>query len=98
VAQGFGRGDVFQFVDPFAAAVLIEPELVTSSLTASVDVSLGPGITRGMTVVDPSGRLGTPPVTLVQSGNLDRLKVLYGRSVAWRPGTSNPKPDKEIAR
>jgi purine nucleosidase/non-specific riboncleoside hydrolase len=98
VAQGFGRGDVFQFVDPFAAAVLIEPELVTSSLTASVDVSLAPGITRGMTVVDPSGRLGTPPVTLVQSGDLDRLKALYSRSVAWRPGTSNPKPDKEIAR
>jgi purine nucleosidase/non-specific riboncleoside hydrolase len=85
VAQGFGRGDVFQFVDPFAAAVLIEPELVTSSLTASVDVSLAPGISRGMTVVDPSGRLGTPPVTLVQSGNLDRLKALYSRSVAWQP-------------
>jgi len=29
-----------------------------------------------MTVVDPSGRLGTPPVTLVEEARLDRLAAL----------------------
>jgi purine nucleosidase len=77
-----GRGDRFQFVDPFAAAVVVEPSIVTRSLRASVEVALAPGITRGMTVVDPSGRLGTPPVTLVEEARLDRLTVLYARSIA----------------
>jgi purine nucleosidase/non-specific riboncleoside hydrolase len=39
VVQRFGRGDVFQFVDPLAAAVVIEPGLVVRSLEASVDVA-----------------------------------------------------------
>ncbi len=85
-AIAYGRGDVFQFVDPFAAAVLIEPSLVTASVEASVDVALAPGLARGMTVVDPSRRLGTPPVTLVEAGDLGRLKGLFAASLAWRPG------------
>ncbi len=85
-AIGYGRGDVFQFVDPFAAAVLIEPSVVTAAVEASVDVALAPGLTRGMTVVDPSRRLGTPPVTLVEAGDLGRLKDLFAASLAWRPG------------
>lgn len=85
VTQGFGRPDLFQFVDPFAAAVLIEPSLVTLSESASLDVALAPGIARGMTVVDPSGRLGTPRVTVVQEGDLDRLRALFTASIAWRP-------------
>ncbi len=95
VAQDFGRGDLFQFVDPFAAAVLLEPGLITSSLTASVDVALSPGLCRGMTVVDPSGRVGTPPVTLVESGDLGRLVALYSGSVSWRPGQPALVPLKE---
>ena len=50
-------------------------------MRASVDVALAPGITRGMTVVDPSGRLGTPMVTLVEEARLDRLVALYARSI-----------------
>jgi purine nucleosidase/non-specific riboncleoside hydrolase len=80
---GRGRGDFLCFVDPFAAAVVVEPEIVTRSLRASVDVALAPGITRGMTVVDPSFRLGTPPVTLVEAAKLDRLKAMYARSIGW---------------
>lgn len=79
---GFGGGDHFRFVDPLAAAVLIEPGIVTKSLRASVDVALAPGLTRGMTVVDPSGRLGTPKVTLVEEVDMDRLVALYGASIA----------------
>ncbi|WP_428674274.1 nucleoside hydrolase [Reyranella sp.] len=81
---GYGRGDVMQFVDPLAAAVVVEPEIVTRSLRASVDVALAPGLTRGMTVVDPSFRLGTPPVTIIEAANLDRLKALYARSIGGR--------------
>ena len=76
-----GKGDVLQFVDPLAAAVVVEPSIVTRSLRASVGVALAPGVTRGMTVVDPSGRLGTPPVTLVEEARLDRLTILYRRSI-----------------
>lgn len=80
---GYGGGDNFRFVDPLAAAVVIEPSIVTRSMRASVDVALAPGITRGMTVVDPSGRLGTPMATLVEEASLERLIALYSASIAY---------------
>ena len=64
---------------------VVEPGIVTRSLRASVDVALAPGITRGMTVVDPSGRIGTPRVTLVEEALPDRLAALYALSVAYSP-------------
>lgn len=81
---GYGGPDHFRFVDPLAIAAVIEPEIVTKSIRASVDVSLAPGITRGMTVVDPSGRLGTPMVTLIEEAKVDRLVALYRASVEFR--------------
>ena len=53
-------------------------------MKASVDVALAPGLTRGMTVVDPSGRLGTPMVTIVEEASLDRLAAFYAASIAYR--------------
>jgi purine nucleosidase len=82
---GYGGGDNFRFVDPLAAAVVIEPDIITKSIRASVDVALAPGIARGMTVVDPSGRLGTPMVTLVEEAKIDRLVALYAASIAYVP-------------
>jgi purine nucleosidase len=79
-----GDSDRLRFIDPLAAAVVIDPGIVTRSLQASVDVALAPGITRGMTVVDPSGRLGTPMVTLVEEARLDRLAAFYAASIAYR--------------
>ncbi len=79
---GFGGDDHFRFVDPLAAAVLIAPDIVTQSLRASIDVALAPGLTRGMTVVDPSGRLGSPIATPVEVVDLDLLVALYRASVA----------------
>ncbi|WP_108397391.1 nucleoside hydrolase [Devosia submarina] len=81
----YGGGDVFRFVDPLAAAVVIDPSIVTKSLQASMDVALAPGITRGMTVVDPSGRLGTPMVTIVEEARLDKLVEFYKASIAFIP-------------
>ncbi|KKB82521.1 nucleoside hydrolase [Devosia soli] len=81
---GYGGPDHFRFVDPLAIAAVIEPELVTKTIRASVDVALAPGIARGMTVVDPSGRLGTPMVTLIEEAKVDRLVALYRASVAYR--------------
>lgn len=85
VNVGFGGDDHFRFVDPLAAAVAVTPEIVTRSIQASVDVSLAPGLTRGMTVVDPSGRIGTPKVTLVEEVNMDRLVALYRSSISLEP-------------
>jgi purine nucleosidase len=48
---------------------------------------LAPGITRGMTVVDPGGRLGTPPVRLIEQAKLDRLVALYAKSIGQIPST-----------
>jgi purine nucleosidase/non-specific riboncleoside hydrolase len=79
-----GQGDRFRFIDPLAAAIVIEPGIVTKSLRASVDVALAPGVTRGMTVVDPSGRLGTSMVTLVEEARFDRLAAFYAASIAYR--------------
>jgi purine nucleosidase/non-specific riboncleoside hydrolase len=81
-----GFGDGLRFIDPLAAAVVIEPEIVTRSIKASVEVALAPGLTRGMTVIDPSGRLGTPMVTLVEEARLDRLAELYAASIAYNSG------------
>lgn len=81
VADGFGRGDSFAFVDPLAAAAVVAPEVVTESLTASVDVSLAPGIARGMLVVDPSGRLKTPPVRLIVAADIEKLVNIYVASL-----------------
>lgn len=80
-----GQGDCFFLIDPFAAAVVVEPGIVARSLRASLGISLAPGITRGMTVVDPSGRIGTPMVTLVEEAHLHRLSALYAASVAYSP-------------
>ncbi|MBM3649366.1 MAG: nucleoside hydrolase [Alphaproteobacteria bacterium] len=82
-----GHGDRLFFIDPFAAAVAVEPAIVTRSLRASLGVGLAPGLTRGMTIVDPSGRLGTPPVTLVEEARRDRLTALYAASVVYLPQT-----------
>ena len=80
---GRGKGDWLRFVDPLAAAVVVDPSIVTKSVRASVEVALAPGLTRGMTVVDPSGRLGAPPVMLVEEARLDRLTAMYARSIAY---------------
>jgi purine nucleosidase/non-specific riboncleoside hydrolase len=80
-----GNADCLRFVDPFAAAVAIEPGIVTRAVKASVGVVLEPGPARGMTIVDPSGRLGTPSVTFVEEARLDRLVALYAASVAYSP-------------
>jgi purine nucleosidase len=84
---GYGGEDHFRFVDPLAIAAVIEPDLVTKAVLASVDVALAPGITRGMTVVDPTGRLGTPKVTLIEEAKIDRLVALYRASLAYRANT-----------
>src|SRR5262245_7476933 len=80
-----GHGDLLFFIDPLAAAVVLEPAIVTRSLRASVAVSLEPGLTRGMTVVDPSGRLAGPMATLVEKARPDRLAALYRASVTYAP-------------
>jgi purine nucleosidase/non-specific riboncleoside hydrolase len=80
-----GRGDRLSLIDPLAAAVVVEPAIVTRSLRASLGVSLAPGITRGMTVVDPSGRVGTPAVELVEAAHPDRLAALFAASVRYSP-------------
>jgi purine nucleosidase len=82
-----GQGDCFFFIDPLAAAVVVEPAMVTRSLRACLAVALAPGITRGMTVIDPSGRLATPMVTLVEEVRLDHLAALYAASVAYAPAS-----------
>ncbi len=87
VAISYGRGDWFSFVDPLAAAAVIDPGVITKSQRASIDVALAPGITRGMTVVDPSGRLGTPTVTLIETADISRLTALFAASVAYQPPT-----------
>jgi purine nucleosidase/non-specific riboncleoside hydrolase len=80
---GHGGGHVFRFVDPLAAAAVIDPTIIIKSIRASVDVALAPGIARGMTIVDPSGRLGTPMVTLIEEVKLERLIALYAASIAF---------------
>jgi purine nucleosidase/non-specific riboncleoside hydrolase len=80
-----GHPDVMFYVDPLAAAVVIEPGIVTKSIEASVRVALAPGITRGMTVCDPSGRLGSPKHTFVEEVDIGRMDRLFAVSAALTP-------------
>ena len=84
----YGGEDHFRFVDPLAAAAVIKPEIVTRAIRAAMDVALAPGLTRGMTVVDPSGRLGTPMVTIIEEAQVEQLVELYRASVAFRPASA----------
>ncbi|MBN9307378.1 MAG: nucleoside hydrolase [Devosia sp. 67-54] len=77
--------DNMLYVDPLAAAVVVDPAIVTKSVTASSSVELAPGLTRGMTLVDPSGRLGTPRITFVEQVDLAKVDAFYARSVAYVP-------------
>lgn len=80
-----GNPDRFLYVDPLAAAVVIDPSMVTKSVLASSSVALAPGITRGMTLVDPSGRLGTPKITFVEEVDVAKVDALYAVSAAYSP-------------
>lgn len=84
---GRGNPDRFLYVDPLAAAVVLDPSMVTKSILASSSVALAPGLTRGMTLVDPSGRLGTPKITFVEEVDIARVDQLYAVSVAYTPST-----------
>lgn len=81
IAGGFGHGDRLRFVDTLAAAVALDASVATSLLEASVDIATAPGLTRGMMLVDPSGRLGTPRAQILAAADLVRLVDLYRRSV-----------------
>ena len=80
-----GNPDRFLYVDPLAAAVVLDPSMVTKSIHASSSVALAPGLTRGMTLVDPSGRLGTPKITFVEEVDIGKIDKLYAVSAAYNP-------------
>ena len=83
-----GNPDRMLYVDPLAAAVLIDPSMVKKSIFASSSVALAPGLTRGMTLVDPSGRLGTPKITFVEEVDTGKVDRLYAVSAAYSPKTT----------
>ena len=85
VREKLGRPDNMLYVDPLAAAVVLDRSIVTKSITASSSVELGPGLARGMTLVDPSGRLNTPKITFVEEVDLAKVDAFYARSVAYVP-------------
>lgn len=83
--QSYGHPDQLLFVDHFAAAALVHPKIVTKSIEASVDVALAQGITRGMTVVDPRQRIGTPAVTLIEEADQKVMTDMLLAAVAYTP-------------
>jgi purine nucleosidase len=85
IRKTFDAPDHMLYVDPLAAAVLLDPSMVTKSILASSSVALAPGLTRGMTLVDPSGRLGTPKITFVEEVDVAKVDALYAVSVAYTP-------------
>ena len=84
-----GNPDRMLYVDPLAAAVILDPSMITKSIDASSSVALAPGLTRGMTLVDPSGRLGTPKITFVEEVDTGKVDTLYAVSAAYSPNKTN---------
>ncbi|GBE65809.1 nucleoside hydrolase [Mycobacterium sp. MFM001] len=62
-----GHGYLAHLHDPLAAAVALDPDLVTTQ-PATVDVELAGTLTRGMTVTDWTGRWGRKPNALIGIG------------------------------
>lgn len=83
-----GNPDRMLYVDPLAAAVILDPSMITKSILASSSVALAPGLTRGMTLVDPSGRLNTPKITFVEEVDIGKVDKLYAVSAAYSPNKS----------
>jgi purine nucleosidase len=90
-----GHGYVAHLHDPLAAAVALDPELVTTQ-TATVDVELAGTLTRGMTVVDWSGRWGREPNARIGIGV--GPDVFFGRFIErvgmFARGVADSPPDK----
>ena len=68
------RSDAFRFVDPLAAAVAVEPGIVTRSLRASIDVALAPGIAPDFFVVTFTP-YGAPPMRNVFQQRSERNRA-----------------------
>ena len=77
--------DNMLYVDPLAAAVVLDPSIVTKQIVASSAVELAGSLTRGATLVDPTGRLGTPKIAFVEEVDLAKVDAFYARSVAFVP-------------
>jgi inosine-uridine nucleoside N-ribohydrolase len=71
--------------DPCAVAWLLRPDLFTSR-DCNVAVDLGPGPSRGRTVIDRWGRTGAPHnVTVLETLNADGFFSLLGERLARLP-------------
>ncbi len=81
--------DNMLYVDPLAAAVVVDPGIVRKSILASTSVELAGSLTRGMTLVDTRGVLKTPKITFVEQVDLAKVDAFYARSVAYVPKTTN---------
>lgn len=78
-----GEGYLAHLHDPLAAAVALDPDLVSTRPT-TVDVELTGALTRGMTVADWSGHWGRQPNALIGIGTdpavfFDRFTDRVGR-------------------
>lgn len=82
---GRHAGDVLRYVDPLAAGIVLDPGIVRTQTLASIAVALAPGLTRGMTVIDPSGRLGTRKHRVVETVEIARMHEFYAASIAYSP-------------
>jgi purine nucleosidase len=79
VRQNLTGLDELVLPDPMAAAVLLDERLAARTISAAVGVELAGRLTRGMTVVDPSRRLETPPVTVVEAVDRQAAHGLLAR-------------------
>ena len=86
-ARSRGRGDRLFCIDPLAAAVVVDPDIITASLMAAVEVSLAPGPARGATLIDPALRIAAPPLRVVEDVDANALYRLYARSVGYQPAS-----------
>ena|GEM_PF-5536962 len=48
-------------------------------------VAIGEKRACGLTLIDPTGRLGTPPVTLVETGDVDAMTGMLVAAVGYDP-------------
>ncbi|MDO6966400.1 nucleoside hydrolase [Rhizobium alvei] len=84
-AQSRGRGDVMLFVDPLASAVMLDPSMIETATDAAIEIELSAGPARGMSIIDPAGRIRASNVRIVESVDNRKLAELFRRSIAYAP-------------
>lgn len=82
ISKRFNGTDRFLFVDPLAAAAVIDESTVRETLSAKLDVCLAPGTGRGMTVLNFDQGDRQHNTRLIVGADMETLSHMFSKSIS----------------